>query len=44
MVFLVNLNHPDGSTSWVYIKYDSLVQINYPDGSTNWGNIYIIIF
>ena len=22
---LVNFDHPDGSTSWIYIKYDILV-------------------
>ena len=34
---LVNFDHPDGSTSWVYINYEILVKFNYPDGSTYWG-------
>ena len=36
-ICLVNFDHPDGSTSWVYINYEILVKFNYPDGSTYWG-------
>ena len=37
---LVNLDLPDGSTSWGYINNDILVKFDSPDGSTYRGLNY----
>ena len=34
IIFLVNFDHPDGSTSWGYIFYCIIVKFDSPDGST----------